>query len=224
MALIDLTGKRFGRTTVVAFERFDLSKSIPAGRTKRKPIAVWRCLCDCGAEHLARGGNLKSGNTASCGCLHIGGRPAERHGHYNSGSYSSWDHMNQRCRNPKNKKYPLYGGRGITVCDRWSTFSAFLEDMGERPDGKTLDRIDPERGYSPDNCRWATVVEQNRNLRTATRTVFEGREVPLTELAERFGIHIKTLKGRLGWGWSLDRALTEPLHETAPSFGRRKAA
>lgn len=198
----DLTGQRFGETTVMAFH----------GRedNARKRIQ-WLCRCDCGTEHVARAENLKSGNTSSCGHLHSGGRPVERHGHHASPTYATWEHVVQRCTNPNNDKWDLYGGAGVTVCDRWrDSFVAFLEDMGERPEETSLDRIDPDKGYEPKNCRWATILEQNRNLRTARKVQIGSRVVPLNDLTEAFGQTHSTVRHRLGRGWSVADALLLP--------------
>ena len=120
-----------------------------------------------------------------------------RHGHARrknwSPTYMSWVGMMQRCHYSKHAKYASYGGRGITVCERWRTFENFLADMGERSEGKSLDRIDSDKGYSPDNCRWATKSEQMRNTRRAL--VFDGK--PLAQWAEESGVPYQTLKARL---------------------------
>lgn len=196
----DLVGLRFGETVVTELW----------GRDPNEPNrSLWLCKCDCGTEHLVRNNNLRSGNTRSCGHLHTGGRPVERHGYHNDPTYANWEHMIDRCENPNNSKYALYGGRGITVCDRWrNSFSAFLEDMGDRPHNKSIDRIDSNKGYSLDNCRWATVLEQNRNLPTVMRVEFRDEGlVPVVELADRFGISKDTLKGRVRRGVPIERAL-----------------
>lgn len=120
-----------------------------------------------------------------------------RHGHAKrterSPTYNSWAGMMQRCYYPKHVKYHLYGGRGIEVCERWHLFDNFLADMGERPMGTSLDRIDGTKGYSPDNCRWSTKSEQMRN--TGRALVFEGK--PLAQWAEESGVPYQTLKARL---------------------------
>jgi len=163
IGMIDLTGKSFGR--LVVRERAGADKG---------GHARWRCLCLCGRETIVEGGSLRRGDTASCGCIAIErgrdqGLSNIRHGHSTDGghspTYHSWHAMTQRCTNPKHKGYPNYGGRGIKICERWRKFSNFLADMGERPEGKTLDRKDNDGNYEPGNCRWATYGEQNSNQR-----------------------------------------------------------
>lgn len=141
--------------------------------------------------------NVQSGNTASCGCQLYKNQPV-KHGHSRSAklrtpTYSSWARMIQRCTNPKYNKYQLYGGRGITICDRWLKFEDFLVDMGERPKGKTIDRFPDRNGnYEPGNCRWATINEQNRNLNTTIMVEFKGKIVALKDLTERFRVNHHT--------------------------------
>ncbi len=137
------------------------------------------------------------------------------HGHATNGispTYHSWAGMTARCTNEGHRNYALYGGRGITVCDRWLSFPNFLADMGEKPRGLSLDRIDGNGNYEPSNCRWATATEQARN-RSNTRTLtLNGETRPLAEWAERTGIHPATLSDRVHHGWTDERALTEPVN------------
>lgn len=158
---LDLSGQRFGRLTVVA-------------RTDRRPGAWWRCVCDCGGEKVTRASLLRNGETQSCGCLQKErtSEASKTHGHAPRGkkgpTYVSWRNALARCNNPLWHAYHLYGGRGITICERWaSSFANFLADMGERPPGHTLDRLDPDGNYEPGNCRWATPKQQAQNRRRA---------------------------------------------------------
>ena len=160
MRFVDRTGNKFGRLLAIEPIR---------GFAKIK----WLCICDCGKTKIVSGDKLNSGESKSCGCLQKELQSAKikksnlRHGHNVKGkqtrTHRSWQSMLARCRNPKNTNYSRYGGRGITVCERWSLFENFLNDMGERPENKTLDRMDVNGNYEPENCRWATLSEQQRN-------------------------------------------------------------
>lgn len=139
---------------------------------------------------------------------------AEKHGHKPrsgaSPTYTSWNMMMARCYRPSSPSFKNYGARGITVCPRWHEFAEFLEDMGERPAGKSLDRVDPSKNYDPGNCRWATRVEQNRNRRTSRLITFNGETLTLAAWAERIGVHRRTLGMRINtYHWPLSRALKE---------------
>lgn len=188
MRFVDLTGRKFGRLTVVA----------TAGKNKRGRI-LWACECSCGATTIVAGSDLTTGNTKSCGCLQKDrtSQAAHKHGFNGTSTYSSWACMKERCLNPKNKGYKDYGGRGITVCERWMRFEDFLADMGEKPEGATIERIDNDKGYFPENCRWASKLEQNRNRRSNRRITFQGETRTLSEWAEILGIHWGTLLSRL---------------------------
>ena len=127
-----------------------------------------------------------------------------------SSTHAIWRGMLARCRNQKSKDFPRYGGRGIAVCERWWDFPSFLADMGERPAGLTLERLDGSGNYCPENCRWVTPKQQARNRRNNVRVVFGGLTATVAEWAERTGLERKTLEYRLRSGWPPERALTTP--------------
>jgi len=152
-APLDLTGQRFGRLVAIDWK----SGGATTGR-------IWRCRCDCGNETDVRRRDLKTGNTGSCGCLH-----RTINGEFGSPEYLSWRSMKARCGNPNATGFKNYGARGITFCERWRDFNAFLADMGRRPSPRhSLDRWpDADGNYEPTNCRWATALEQRHNRRAA---------------------------------------------------------
>lgn len=144
------------------------------------------------------------------------------HGYTGTPTFKSWGAMKQRCMNPKAPDYARFGGRGITICQSWKhSFENFLADMGERPSGTTLDRINVNGNYTPDNCQWSTPKEQMRNRRNTRRIKYKGKFVPLIELAERHGLRVQVLVARLGSGWPIHRAITQPLTE---GRGKKKPA
>lgn len=196
---LDLVGKRFGKLIVVGR---DLSTT-----TKTKRVR-WACQCDCGNTTSVSSDNLKSGNTTSCGCAKFTAKLI--HGMTGTPTYKAWDGMIQRCTNINDAGYADYGGRGITVCDRWLVFSNFLEDMGVKPDGHELERMDNNRGYYSENCKWATRKEQNKNKRNNRLLTMGEDTLCLCDWAEKTGINGSTIIERLKRGWSVERALTTP--------------
>lgn len=195
----DLTGKKFGRWTVLSF-----IGSI-------KGCWVWKCLCSCGNIGEVRGISLVSKWSQSCGCLQKDIAKSQKanliHGLYGTATNMVWSGMLQRCNNERSKHYPNYGGRGITVCDRWLQFENFFTDMGEKPTGLSLDRIDNNKGYSPDNCRWATREVQANNRRSNRLLEYNGEFKTQALWSRQYGILSATLAKRLRIGWSMKDAL-----------------
>lgn len=179
----DLSGLRFGRLVV----------EVLAGRTPTKAL-LWICRCDCGGRSSRiYGKDLRSGKTKSCGCLRKENHQNVTHGMCKAPEYAVWAGMKARCNNPKNLSFPFYGGRGIKVCERWaSSFEAFFFDMGPRPLGYSIDRINNNGDYSPENCRWADWKTQSANKSTSVG-------LDLVSIAEDRGIGYKH-------AWSLHKA------------------
>lgn len=138
-----------------------------------------------------------------------------RHGattkHTMSKEYAAWAAMHRRCDNPRNPNFPRYGGRGIAVCDRWARFDEFFADMGPCPPGLTLERIDNSKGYEPNNCKWATYSEQNRNTSQTRWMTFDGVTMCMQDWCTRTGLSRNTINGRLKMGWPVERILTTPV-------------
>lgn len=146
-----------------------------------------------------------------------------RHGHYGAPTYNSWRNMLARCQDPKNDQYEDYHGRGITVCDRWQEFANFFEDMGERPEGKTIDRIENDKGYFKENCRWADDFQQGRNKRNNRLITYKGETKCMTEWAELLGFKLTMLRHRLDKGWDVERAFTTPIRVRGEAWAGRSA-
>jgi len=182
MALrIDLAGRRFGRLVAIRDAGVDKSRS-----------RLWLCQCDCGKEKIVSGKLLNGGNVQSCGCLSPGYRVRS------DPVYMTWQSMLMRCSNPKTNGYSNYGGRGITVCERWHNFENFLADVGEHPGpGFTLDRIDVNGNYEPGNIRWSTLKAQANNRRNNVYITYQGETKTLTEWCEHLGLPYARMHDRI---------------------------
>lgn len=195
---IDLTGKKFGRLTVV----------------RHCGDGYWLVHYDCGTSKTIFGDHLRRGASSSCGCLAIEMlvERCKTHGMRHSPEWQVWSAMRYRCFNPRAKAYLDYGGRGITVCDEWlNSFEAFYRDMGPRPGpGWSIDRIDNNGNYEPRNCRWVQDELQEHNKRSNRLLEFNGNTYPLSVLARMHGLTPGCLGDRLSYGWPLQKALTTP--------------
>jgi len=189
-------GDRFGRLVVV--ERWKNEK----GRI------VWDAKCDCGTTKVVRQTHLLSGRTKSCGCVsrELTSQRSLKHGHTvgraESKAYRTWCAMLRRCRNKNAVGYENYGGRGISVCERWLAFENFVADMGEPPSrAHSIDRIDPNGNYEPTNCRWATVSEQRNNTRSNRIVFLIGQQDTVANWCRRLGLNYNAVRQRLAAGW-----------------------
>jgi len=195
-------GTQFNRLTVI-------SETTPTKVHRR-----FVCLCVCGTQTVAQLGSLRSRSVQSCGCLHREVLLAvnTKHGMAGTSIYTSWSMIVQRCTNPKNKAFDRYGGRGIKACDRWLKFENFLADMGERPTPQhSIDRIDNDLGYSPENCKWSTRKEQANNKRNNRPITFDGETLNLNQWMAKLGMKTSTFFSRLNNGWTLEKTLSTPV-------------
>ena len=202
-----LIGQRVGRLVVVSLHQKGTKNVGPK----------FLCKCDCGNEKVIPSTSLHSGDAKSCGCLNMETLLARSitHGMSKTPIYRTWFGIKSRCTNVKNDDYEYYGGRGITICDRWlKSFENFFADMGERPEGTEIDRIDNNKGYSPENCRWVTHKQNCRNFRQNRIIEHLGRSMTLVEWSEETGINQDRIRGRLNNGWSTEKALTAPANST----------
>ena len=202
--MIDITGKRFGRLVVKCKSHKD-----------KRGEWHWLCVCDCGNEKTVSGNKLRSGNTKSCGCLQTEFRSSgirKTHGMTESRLYVSWCNMKSRCNNERNIMFKSYGGRGISVCREWeSSFDIFMKwaiSNGYK-DGLTLDRIDVNGNYQPNNCRWIPSSEQTLNTRRNHLITAFGETKTIKEWADSSGIKYDTIERRINqYGWSAEDAVS----------------
>jgi hypothetical protein len=203
MKPIDMTSQKIHRWTVLK-----RVQNNPKGQ------AQWLCLCKCGNERIVGGAQLRNGQSKSCGCLRsdITTKRNYKHGHTIGGdlspTYNTWVGMIARCTNPNHRSYDSYGGRGIVVCSRWFDFSNFLADMGEKPESKTIDRIDNNGNYEPSNCHWVSAKKQARNKRSSHSITYKGETKTIAEWSEILDIPPSTISWRLNHGCSDPDALS----------------
>lgn len=199
------TGQTYGRLTAIR----------PVGRKGHN--LYWLFRCKCGTETEATASNVASKKTLSCGCLRRETKSNLRHGMSHTPTHNTWRSMIQRCSDPGKDNYKHYGARGIVVCDRWQVFENFLADMGGRPEGTTIDRIDNDGDYEPGNCRWATQTTQVRNQSGTSMVLYCGEQIPLAEAAEKVGLSYALVHTRIHrLGWSVDRALNTKSRRRIP--------
>jgi len=193
-----IIGQVFGRLTVTEW--------VSSGKVK--------CQCSCGNITIVTRSHLWAGNTKSCGCFGKEYPSHLIHGYSKTSRiYTAWESMKTRCTNPKCEQYPNYGGRGIKVCALWAeSFESFLSDMGPAPTYKhSLDRINVDGDYCPENCRWATPEEQARNKTTTQRLTYQGKTLTIMEWSNILSIPYKTIWARIKLSWPIERVLTEPV-------------
>lgn len=193
----NLVGVKFGRLSVTQFHKmYDHS-------------AWWLCSCECGNTKVVLGDSLRNGMTKSCGCLQKekAAHAQRSHGMAGTPTYTTWARMLTRCSNPREKRYSRYGGRGISVCERWLKFENFLEDMGEKPTGMSLERKDNDGNYTKKNCKWATRKEQANNKSSTVRIEWNGECLSISEWASKYGVPYKKFYNRIvNLKWNFERA------------------
>ena len=200
---INLIGKRFGRLLVLEFSHKNKFGNFH-----------WKVKCDCGKENITCGNSLTRGKTKSCGCLQseIASKLSKyhyKHGMSGSSIHNTWLSMKQRCLDKKCPAYKNYGGRGIKVCNRWlHSFENFYADMGDRPEGLTLERIDNGKGYYKDNCKWADWITQQNNRRNNHLLTYKGVTLTLIQWAKKLDLSYPMLRVRIYRKWSIERVLS----------------
>jgi hypothetical protein len=201
----DLAGKRFGRLEVIS----NVKKP-------NDPKTYWLCKCDCGKEKVIGAQNLKLGKAVSCGCygLECLRKYTTTHGNSTHPLYKTWYQIMKRCYDKNHKDYKYYGERGITACDSWKDNAKnFFNDMGDKPENTTLDRIDNNKGYSKENCRWVSSGIQGSNKRNNKNFIINGKKIHLSEISRVYGIKETTLSNRLKAGANINEAIKNPVRE-----------
>lgn len=203
----DLTGQKFGKLTVVRLDHKE--QKYKKNGTKDGFEYYWLCRCECGKEKVLRKLDFKYGNTKSCGCLRKEKRII-KHGLTHTRLFNIWSNLKQRCNNPNASGYDCYGGRGITYCKEWENFEPFMNwaVFNGYTDDLTIDRINVNGNYEPDNCRWITIKEQMNNMRSNRLITYNGETHNLKQWSEIVNITYTTLHWRLSNGWSIEKVLT----------------
>lgn len=205
-APLELTNQKFGRLTVL----------------KRNPVSYgtrsrWDCICECGKTTTVIGSKLMNNHTRSCGCFHHERftQSCITHGMRQSDEYNIWCGIKSRCTNPNHDAYDRYGGRGITICDKWkNSFPEFYLDMGERPGPEySIERKENDKGYEPGNCYWATKTEQANNRRSNVFHTYNGITKTISEWAREYRIPDHVLRKRLYAGWDFEKAIAIPVRK-----------
>lgn len=204
---LDMLGMKIGRLTVVEFAGIQNS------------LVMWKCKCECGNEIIRSGSVLKRHRVNSCGCLQKDSTVARcwKHGKTRDKTWKCWQNILFRCNNPKCKGFHNYGGRGITVCERWNSFDNFLSDMGDCPEGLTIERKDTNGNYCPENCIWADCITQQNNRRDNFIINFNGQEYTAAELGRKFNMNGCLISQRIRKGWDINDAINTPVRHKSPN-------
>jgi hypothetical protein len=197
---IDLSDQRFGRLRVIS----------RAGKNKHNQL-LWNCECDCGQKCVCLGFVMRRGETQSCGCLHreITSTINASHGMAGTPIYAIYRSMMQRCYDKNSQAYNRYGGRGINVCDQWQQFEGFYDAMGDKPKDMSLDRIDNNGDYSPENVKWANAKTQANNRKSNVVLEHNGKKQTMQQWSDELGLKVGTVWARLNRGWNISQALTK---------------
>lgn len=205
---IDRIGHKFGQLTVLGFAGVDKNRS-----------SMWYCRCECERITRVYSSSLISGKSKSCGCISSeAGRNRIIHGYARNGhstpEYRTWSGMMQRVKNSNSPNFGDYGGRGISICERWEDIDNFIEDMGIRPNGTSIERINNNGDYCKDNCYWATRTEQQNNRRNNKFITYNGDTKTIAQWENEYKFPVDTIRRRIKYGWTIDEALTTPVRQT----------